>query len=402
MGARNRASSFGSQHEDEVEEMASEGRPLNVNTRTMSQEQRDAADKKAASINRHKQASWLYRRIFHHDMKIQKLATFEDPYHVHKSLGILSICSFFYRYGYCYLTTGTLGFSGDKNDMFDWGTMAVHLCLAFSSKIFRVPAKRLENSPLIIYEEYRQHAMVFTLRCFSVYACAVLGYKEWLDKFHGVACIVAVHHLLADDITRRHGTVGVTAVRTNAEKTAAQHPFYVKVGLAYSFYQFLAIASHIIPTTGPNSDVVLAELGYNAIIAIASSAFMMTLYRKRIIRALAHMVIYSFCLLVSAFHICRHIGWHGTLLTVCAFAVRVSIPRKYSSKYVIWGLFLVVYSYQHELMISQAHLEPILEPIVAPVYGTCSAAYEATVTPAVAHVLTAVAPVIEAIKGAVL
>jgi len=47
------------------------------------------------------------------------------------------------------------------------------------------------------------------------------------------------------------------------------------------------VASHILPNAR------LADLAYNAIIAIASSAFMMTLYRKRIIRGMSHMVMYS-------------------------------------------------------------------------------------------------------------
>ena len=55
----------------------------------------------------------------------------------------------------------------------------------------------------------------------------------------------------------------------------------------YSYYQFLAVASHILPNAR------LADLAYNAIIAIASSAFMMTLYRKRIIRGMSHMVMVS-------------------------------------------------------------------------------------------------------------
>ena len=44
----------------------------------------------------------------------------------------------------------------------------------------------------------------------------------------------------------------------------------------------MAIGSHILP------NVHLADLAWNAIIAIASSAFMMTLYRKRIIRGMTH------------------------------------------------------------------------------------------------------------------
>jgi len=130
---------------------------------------------------------------------IRKLATREDKYHIHKTLGILSVLSFVYRYGVVYPSTGTLGFDGSA---FDWATMAVHTLLAFSSILFRVPAKRIEDKPMIIYEEYRQHAMVFTHRCFAVYALATLfpGAPTW-----AAPVVVALHHLMADYITKQHG-----------------------------------------------------------------------------------------------------------------------------------------------------------------------------------------------------
>lgn len=82
-------------------------------------------------------------------------------------------------------------------------------------------------------------------------------------------------------------------------------------------------------------------MAFNAIIAIQSSAFMMTLYRKRIIRGTTHMIIYASCLIVSAFHIIKVIGFTNTLAVIVTFLVRTKIPREISSKYAIWFLFLV-------------------------------------------------------------
>ena len=53
---------------------------------------------------------------------VQKLFTVEDPHMLHKVLGLLSVLSFIYRYGFVYPRTGTLGFDGD---VFDWATIAV-------------------------------------------------------------------------------------------------------------------------------------------------------------------------------------------------------------------------------------------------------------------------------------
>ena len=51
--------------------------------------------------------------------------------------------------------------------------MIIHTVLAYSSILFRVPKFRLDDKPMVIYEEYRQHAMVFTTRCFFVFVFAV-------------------------------------------------------------------------------------------------------------------------------------------------------------------------------------------------------------------------------------
>ena len=50
------------------------------------------------------------------------------------------------------------------------------------------------------------------------------------------------------------------------------------------------------------------------------------------------MLIYTGCLVLSAYHICRVIGWATTGLVLATFLVRVSLPRQYSSKYVLWTL----------------------------------------------------------------
>lgn len=263
--------------------------------------------------------------ILHKDANFGKLVTHEDNFHVHKTLGILSICSFVYRYGIVYPRTGNLGFDGSP---LDWATMVVHLMLACSSIIFKVPKKRIDTKPMVIYEEYRQHAMVFTLRCFSVTALATVfpGCPEYV-----VPLVVMAHHLLVDNITSRHGS-GNTAVRAVSDKLQTSS-FYRRVAYLYSFYQFLAIASHVCPSDR------LADLGYNTIIAIQSSAFMMTLYRKRIIRGRTHMIVYSLCLVLSSYHIVRHLGFYTTLLTAVAFTARANLRSV--SKYAIWTGFLL-------------------------------------------------------------
>jgi len=280
---------------------------------------------------------WFVSGMLHPSADVRKLFTYEDSQFIHKTLGISSLISFIYRYGYVYNTTGTLGFDGKY---MDWVTMALHTLLAFSSIIFRVPAKRIDNKPMVIYEEYRQHAMVFTHRCMAVYVCAVMfpDSPRWF-----VPSVVCAHHYLADRITDRHGS-GSTAVRANPninkEDSSGKVPdFFKRIGYLYSFYQFLAVASHILPMSR------LADMAYNAIIAIQSSAFMMTLYRKRIVRGRTHVLVYSGCLVLSGFHIVRMLPLTNLLLVMGAFALRVNLPRGWSNKYLIWTAFLMAASW---------------------------------------------------------
>ena len=285
---------------------------------------------------------FVFRHFLHEDANVGKLITHHDPFHVHKILGILSVLSFLYRYAWVYPTTGELGFT--MNDAtphawraFNWISITVHTLLAVSSIVFVVPRKRIPSKPMVIYEEYRQHAIVFSLRCFLVFAAATLFPRQsWLP----VVAVLFIH-LWADRITRVWGTDGFTAVRATASAAAGVKisNFYKVVGKLYSLYQFAAIASHILPNDR------LPDLGWNAMIAIQSSAFMMTLYRKRIVRGKTHMAIYSLCLVTSAFHIVRLLGFWYSVLAIAAFVTRIHAPRSVG-KYTIWTGFLIVAHWQ--------------------------------------------------------
>lgn len=132
----------------------------------------------------------------------KKLVTKEDPIYLHKTLGICAILSFVYRYGWVYSNTGTLGFNGH---WFDHLNLALHLALSCSSMIFEVLMKRILSKPLIIWHEYRLHTIVFTLRSVSVYLYSLCNFEDTtLNRFCLLFGFLA-HHLVVDEITRRHG-----------------------------------------------------------------------------------------------------------------------------------------------------------------------------------------------------
>ena len=80
---------------------------------------------------------------------VQRLFTPEDPKHLHKTLGVLALVSFWYRYYYIETPDGGLGFLPTVN-WIDSTTILLHLALSLSSAIFHVLRHRLLGRPLIV------------------------------------------------------------------------------------------------------------------------------------------------------------------------------------------------------------------------------------------------------------
>lgn len=258
----------------------------------------------------------------------RKLFTKEDPQNLHKTFGILVLLSFFYRYGVCYRRSGNLEFNGS---IFDWVTILVHLGLSTSSLIFIVLPKRIRHKPLIIWEEYRLHAILFTLKASSGYFFNQLfphSLKGTNTEQFVLYSVMMCIHLFVDEITRRHGsTDGTTTVRVSKRLG-----FFPTLGLrAYSTYQILASCSLLSPGAR------LGDLGYNTYIAIQSSAFLMTLFRKSLISAKVHAAIYGGCLVLSLYVMFQSMNFlpfimFGMMAACLRFGLRMD-------KYLLWALY---------------------------------------------------------------
>ena len=261
-----------------------------------------------------------------------RLFTHEDNTNVHKILGLLALWHFIYRYYLVFSEEGNLGFNNSK---FDWVTMALHMALSSSSLIFKVLRKRRKDQPMMIYEEYRLHAVVFTLRCIMVFAFAMWRpFEQYGETVEAAALYFTVmfNHVLADLVTKKFGTPGNTAVRVRTDNKG-DRPWHITFGMRfYSFYQFMALGSHLVLTPR------LGDLGFNALIAIQSSAFLMTLFRKNLIKWYTHALWYGICLFLSTFQI-LYLAPSAPLFiarTLVAFLLRIKLRW---NKYVIWALY---------------------------------------------------------------
>ena len=247
---------------------------------------------------------WAYMKHTLH-----KLFTHADPFHVHKVLGAAALISFMYTYAYAWPTTGSLGASRSL--------IWLHVALSASGIQFRVPLRRVRAWPTMIWEEYRLHAIVFSLR-----PLVVAYTPPGPVRAMGVAAV----HALADIVTARYGSPGHSTVRGNHQRDKS---WRIRVLMrTYAAYQWLALASHLVGVDG-------VQLGYNAFIAIQSSAFCMTLHRKGLIRWQTHAAVYLACTGASAAYICATVPSLVVVAAACAGAVRANGVNKY----VAWGCF---------------------------------------------------------------
>lgn len=267
------------------------------------------------------------------ELVFRKLFTKEDPIYFHKTFGLICLLSFIYRYAYVYPRFGNLGFDGS---WFDWATMFVHMMLSSSSLIFHVLPRRILSRPVMIWEEYRLHAIVFTLRCMVVYVIGLMAQEGFwrrdratLLQFFSVMPL----HFIADMITKKFGSPDSTTVRVKDD-----HSWQTKAVLRfYAFYQFLALGAHLTPSSR------LPDLAFNSLIAIQSSAFLMTLVRKGLVEPHTHAIVYSLCLLLSGFHILRLHSWDFALGVVLVFSARLYFGNRVS-KFWLWAVFALVQS----------------------------------------------------------
>ena len=248
---------------------------------------------------------------------MNKLITHEDPYHIHKTLGLYCIGNYIYQY-YLYFTRGYI--------LLNTYTITPHILLHFSSFIFKVLNKRTTESKLsmFIWEELRLHAMIFS--CRACFAILFPNYSYWFT-------VLAM--MLADIVTKYFGTSGVSTVRGNHSKVGKRNIYKELYGSFFSISQMGAsiITSGLFKTHSP---IVI----FSTLPPIQTSAFGMTLIRKNIINHQIWTIVYSLELGFTYFIWYKETPIFYLLvpLTILMYGLR----RIGVSKYILWGsLFLI-------------------------------------------------------------
>jgi hypothetical protein len=185
----------------------------------------------------------------------------------------------------------------------------------------------MKAKALVIYKEYQLHTILFTLR--SVIWYFVSKYK----LYELVPIVLLIIHGLVDISSYFYGTEGITTVRVQNDYTDIRT---IIVHRLFSYYQLLAIACLL-----SASELNLINTAFNLLIAIQSSAFLMTLVRKNIIHSYTHILIYSLCLLLSTIYMYMNYDKNIFVGALIVFLLRMCKINKY----ILWTLFYNYGSY---------------------------------------------------------
>lgn len=266
-----------------------------------------------------------------------KLVTKEDPFHVHKIIGIVCLLNYGYRY-YLLIRYGSM----DLNNSYAALLMVYHAILSGSSVVFHIPSIRNPKAPMI-YPEYRLHSILFVMRSVVCYFLTFFGHSI---EYKIAVCYLTM--LLADAVTARYKSPD-----SLMNTTMRNMPFDTRIGEEEQQQIILMQSSQQIGAT-------LYMLGnldscFSPMFAIQIAAFLMTMVRKSIIDSNMWHIVYNIALWMNA--LCFYSLPIGYLIAEVAlfqvlyywrFSNMKDRPRMIvGNKYIGWTIvFAMFYFYQ--------------------------------------------------------
>jgi hypothetical protein len=261
------------------------------------------------------------------DTNVYKLATKDDPIHIHKMLGIIALCNFIYRYYLLFMYKSMFLHTPTSYLM-----LVIHACLSVSSLIFHISQNRHLKLPMI-YPEFRMHSIVFALR--SIVCCVVHTIN--IDGSYTLyitmgACILTM--IAADLITRHYKfTSATTTMRAMPYPTHIPIEEQLKITDFYSVQQISATLFMLLN----------AETAFSPLFAIQIAPFLMTLVRKGIITSYTWHILYSLALLINIWCLITVSYSSIIMITIIAW-VFVNVRRRIRvSKYMLWIAMFIMY-----------------------------------------------------------
>ncbi|GAX15932.1 hypothetical protein FisN_22Hu218 [Fistulifera solaris] len=279
----------------------------------------------------------------------QKLFTKEDPYHVHKTLGLVALSSYIYRISN--FGASDMGFSPTKESSDDFYvitllTLLVHVCLNISSFEFHIPAKRIQSDGGRIWPQYRFHSLVFSCRgllCIALNAFYYNALKSSQSPLgssftlpHGNYLIVIATMIIGDIASNYWVQYPSNSIRDLKASPVIKYYF--------SVMQFLATGVSLV-------GLRRCSLHYYMVMVVQVTAFLMTLRRKNLVSHETNVILYAL-LLAGGFVVgiyetyvwdpAQELLWISAFLGMTAAVLRILCGM---NKYVIWTMLHIVNCY---------------------------------------------------------
>jgi len=276
-------------------------------------------------------------RLEYNKTKISKLITHEDRFHIHKSMGVVSLLNYFYLLFDCFYSGATAEMTLRSVDGGFIGLTWVHTILSLSALQFLIPRTRTGILPMI-WQEFRAHSIVFAVRSFLIInALYFLFFDTKEDRSSATAIAVRLAFVL---LAMKLADISTEHLRENRkETTTATMPYWSDcpaslqkaIKYFYTHSQFMA-----------TTVCLFADIPYILAVAfpIQIASFLMTLVRKNIISAFWYHMFYGASLLVVYLMNAADIRLYPIIILGAALIyARVHLKL---NKYILWSLVALI------------------------------------------------------------
>jgi ferredoxin-NADP reductase/lipid-A-disaccharide synthase-like uncharacterized protein len=231
--------------------------------------------------------------------KISKLITHEDKFHIHKTMGVVSLINYVYLLFDCFYSGATADITLRSVDGGFIGLTWVHTILSLSALQFLIPRTRTGILPMI-WQEFRAHSIVFAVRSFLIISALYFFFNHSEDNTkdtttYPTAIAIRLAFVL---LAMKLADVSTEYLRENKkETTTATMPYWsdcpssLQSAIKY-FYTHSQFMATIVCLFG--------KIPYILAVAfpIQIASFLMTLVRKNIISAFWYHMFYGGSLLI--------------------------------------------------------------------------------------------------------
>jgi hypothetical protein len=260
----------------------------------------------------------------------QQLITKEDPLNIHKTLGILCLCSFIWRYAH--VGNSDMGFI--SHPQYTIPTVLLHFLLTATAFSFKIPNRRIKDGTRI-WPEYRMHAMVFLCRSLAVISMYWYEDRYQLPRWYDFNLFVVIASMLAADLCS--ASVGKDT-QSNSIRDLDTHP---AVKYFFSVMQFLA-------TNGFLMGYRRYTFPFLAVMVVQLTPFLGTLRRKNLLGRHLGAILYGVFLASSyvivnfyspgsTMTIQRISGCFGFVAAMWRLMPLPRFARPLQNKYLIWS-----------------------------------------------------------------